>query len=419
MDTLHIEPYPFGKTFAVSFIDDTDGATRETVEPVYRLLARHGLRTTKTVWPLPATAPTGLYPRLPQGGETLCDAPYRAFCEELQGDGFEIAMHTASAGNSTREQTLEAYELFEKTFGHPPSTNIMHSRCIDNIYWGADAIQNPLLARLAARVERTPFSGHVEGSPYFWGDVCKERTRYVRLFETLKTNTLAFDPATPFHDPRRPFVNWWFSSSYGAGDRLWRLLSEERLARLSSQRGASLVHMYCRHYCVGPDGSPARVHRRFRRLVERLASHSEGWFAPVVEILDRLRAIRAVRMTARGSEIRIHNPSDQALSDVAVRGPRTIRLRDAQGSCLRSGEQLRIGLLPPQTTRSVISNHAVRCKEYPKPKAPRHNQLLMGQLARVAWQFAHGRKAFIQTGDPPWVATSDRPCAPGGSGATP
>jgi len=59
------------------------------------------------------------------------------------------------------------------------------------------------------------YMGDVEGSPYFWGDICKERIRYFRNFTYPAINTLACCPQMPYHDERRPFVNHWFASTDG------------------------------------------------------------------------------------------------------------------------------------------------------------------------------------------------------------
>ena len=45
--------FPGGARFAFTVMDDTDVATVENVRPIYRLLDSLGMRTTKTVWPMP------------------------------------------------------------------------------------------------------------------------------------------------------------------------------------------------------------------------------------------------------------------------------------------------------------------------------------------------------------------------------
>src|SRR5262245_48684897 len=245
---VSVEYFPYGKTFAVAFVDDTDMATLPKIAPVYRCLDEHGIRSTKTVWTLPASAPSGSLPYCYAGTTTLQDRDYRRYCERLQGRGYEIAMHTASGGDNVRERTIEAYERFEAIFGHPPHTNIMHGRNRDNLYWGKHSVRHPLLRRIVGAFEPQSFFGHRPDSEYFWGDVCQAKTRYVRVFDTLETNTLAFDPAMPYHDPAKPHVPWWFSASFTNGWNFATLLACEKLEALRSQRGASIVHLHRADY---------------------------------------------------------------------------------------------------------------------------------------------------------------------------
>ena len=44
--------FPGDARFAFTILDDTDDSTLENVKPVYDCLRSHGLRTTKTVWPV-------------------------------------------------------------------------------------------------------------------------------------------------------------------------------------------------------------------------------------------------------------------------------------------------------------------------------------------------------------------------------
>lgn len=60
------------------------------------------------------------------------------------------------------------------------------------------------------------FRGHVPAQRLFWGDVCRERIKYVRNFVFGDIDTLAACPVMPDHDPDRPLVNYWFASSEGA-----------------------------------------------------------------------------------------------------------------------------------------------------------------------------------------------------------
>jgi len=95
-------PYADGR-FVFTILDDTDDATVENLEPIYRLLTELGMRTTKTVWPLDCP------PEL-QGpffaAQTLQDPEYLTFVKRLVDAGFELAFHGATMGSSSREQTV-------------------------------------------------------------------------------------------------------------------------------------------------------------------------------------------------------------------------------------------------------------------------------------------------------------------------
>lgn len=418
MSTLAIEPYPFGKRFALALTDDTDRATLAEVEPVYACLAAHGIRATKTVWPLTASDVSGHDPRMATAGDTLEDGAYRAWCQRLQAQGFEIALHTASGGNSPREETLLAYRRFEATFGHPPHTNIMHARNRENIYWGKDWTPgHPLLSRLIALVEPGDFLGHRVGSPYYWGDVCREKTRYVRLFETLRANTLAFDPATPYHDPAKADVNWWFSSSYGAGVRLFALLTRANIERLAAQRGASIIHCYLRHYAVPQGSGGFTVHPRFARLVKTLADRPDGWCVPAVELLDRLRAIRRLHVTLDGNRVTIHNGSDLDVRDLGLRVPATATpLGHGDGRLERNAfGQINLGLIRAGQAVALVFEEAITKVEVPAEQPPNYPRLLAGYCGRVLWQVRHGRRGRTsEVNDPPWVRALWEPSTPAG-----
>jgi hypothetical protein len=88
--------FPEGKRFAFTIVDDTDMATLERNRPVYEVLHRYGLRTTKTVWVLDATETD--HP--PNAGDSLNDPDYRAFIQDLRGKGVEIALHGVRGGSS-------------------------------------------------------------------------------------------------------------------------------------------------------------------------------------------------------------------------------------------------------------------------------------------------------------------------------
>lgn len=282
METPSID-WPDGKRFAFTIVDDTDAATLQNVRPVYDLLADLGLRTTKTVWPFP---PVGI-PK--HGGQTLQDPDYRDWILGLQEQGFEIALHGAADEPSERPVVQRALECFREVIGHDPRMHVNHDHQTEGMYWGDARLDGAwrLIYRAANGVARQDrrYEGHRPDSPYFWGDLCRDRIEYVRNFVYDDINTLKQDPMMPYHDPRRPYVNYWYSGSNGAaiGPYL-TLLAEENQDRLDAEGGACIVYT---HFAVGfvEDG---RLNPRFAQLMRRIAS-LQGWFVPASTLLDYLR----------------------------------------------------------------------------------------------------------------------------------
>jgi hypothetical protein len=274
--------WPDGKRFAFTIVDDTDGATVENVGPVYDVLHENGLRTTKTVWPLAPTEPP-LF-----GGGTLEDERYREWVLELRDRGFEIAFHGAKDHPSEREETLRGLDYFREVLGQDPTMHINHFGQTEGMYWGGARLDGlpRVLYRTVNRLMRRDrdFGGHVEGSPYFWGDACRERTRYVRNFVFENIDTLRCDPQMPYHDARRPYVRYWFSASSAPDyDAFCQILTPENQDRLAAGGGACILYT---HFAFGFTEN-GRAKPQFRRLIERIAG-MQGWFVPASDLLDHL-----------------------------------------------------------------------------------------------------------------------------------
>ena len=274
--------WPEGKQFAFTMFDDTDYGTVNNLRPVYDFLAHHGFRTTKSVWPLKGSD-TPIC-----GGDTCEDKPYLDWVLSLKQAGFEIGYHMATYHTSTREQTKIGLDRFAELFGGPPSAMANHSGCRENIYWGSNRLSgiNRPGYNLATRFRyNSRFTGHIEGDPLFWGDLCRDRIRYVRNFVFSDINTLAACPYMPYHDPDRPYVNNWFASSEGPEiNSFLNTLSESNQDRLEAEGGACIMYT---HFACGfvKDG---KLNERFVSLMKRLRAKN-GWFVPVSTLLDSLR----------------------------------------------------------------------------------------------------------------------------------
>ena len=281
--------YPEGKRFAFTILDDTDDSTVANVRPLYDLLHELGMRTTKTVWPLDCPEGSKLF----FAAQTLADEEYREFCLELQRRGFEMTWHGATMESSQRERTVRGLEAFRSTFGDYPRVHANHGQNRENLYWGHSRYQTaPFrgLSRLMKpkREGERGFDGESEGSPYFWGDLCREHFRFVRNLTFYDINTLRADPRTPYRVESTPWVQYWFSTSDAPDvDAFRRLVTPENIERLEAEGGVCILSTHLGKGFVRDGMVDPGVERALRDLAGR-----SGWFAPVSDILDHLLARR-------------------------------------------------------------------------------------------------------------------------------
>lgn len=288
--------WPDGKRFAFTIFDDPDGQSLKAGREVYALLRDLGFRTTKGVWPLAPTRPTA------DTGVTCADPEYLAWVEDLEQEGFEIGYHGATCHTSTRPRTTLGLRRFRELFGSWPRTMSNHYNSREGIYFGdrrLSGLNRHIYNALTGFRNRNRYQGHVEGQELFWGDVCRERVSYVRNFVFTDIDTLSACPYMPYHDPDRPYVRSWFASSEGNDcARFVEQISEERQDRLAENGGACIMYTHFGHRFVR-DGV---LNPRFCDLMERLARRN-GWFVPVGDLLDYIRAKREIH-TLRPQERR-------------------------------------------------------------------------------------------------------------------
>ena len=104
--------FPTGARFAFTIFDDADNATVANSAPVYAVLAKNGILTTKSVWVYP---PRGRF-----AGESLLDPEYREWILSLKAQGFEIGLHNVGDGAFARDEILQGLEIFRDTLGAYP-----------------------------------------------------------------------------------------------------------------------------------------------------------------------------------------------------------------------------------------------------------------------------------------------------------
>ncbi len=309
---LRWPPYPYRAGFTMT--DDTDDADLERVRIVYRALAEAGIRITKTVWVAPPEERCGI-PPLPDRileGITLEDPDYLRWCEQLGTQGFEIALHDPTAGNNRRALYERAFALLDRHFP-PAHTHIAHARNADHLYWQEGVVARGPLRWLLDRVARRhQSSGHEPASPYFWGDLCQQRIRYMRLFRTRALDTLSVNPSMPYFEREKPFVRGWFSATKRS---FTAATSETALAALVRDWGLCMLYQYV---CRWGDPATGRPLPAFAAGVARLAAARAVWTEPASVLLDRLRHIQGVFMAARGATLHVLNTDSERLDHIQI-----------------------------------------------------------------------------------------------------
>ncbi len=276
--------FPDGKRFAFTIFDDTDVATLSSIRPLYDLLRRLGLRTTKTVWPLRFPGASAF-----AGSHTLQDATYAAYLRDLASDGFEIAYHGPTMESSPREDARLALETFHDTFGTYPRSFASHSLNRDNMYWGENRFAPGPVRWMYNALAKEPkgwFQGDDRDSPYFWGDLCREHIEYVRSFTFSGVDLLRATSQVLYSDPRTPWVRQWFCSNDADNvEEFVDLLTPQRQEELERDGGLCIVSSHLGKGFVSDDRVDPRVERALTEIAGR-----RGWFVPVSTLLDHLKS---------------------------------------------------------------------------------------------------------------------------------
>lgn len=271
--------WPNNKKFAFTIVDDTDNSTVENVKPVYDLLYKYGIITTKTAW---------VYaPRDKFTGQYILDDKYLNFILDLENKGYEIGLHNVGSGNFERKEIIEGLELFKEKLGFHPRLQINHASNTDNIYWGSNRYQF-LLSKIINLIygDKRKYYGTNDKSKYFWGDICKKNIKYIRNYTFNNINTLKYDPLMPYIDKSKDkYSNYWFSSSDGhTVEEFNNLLKEENIDKLEHEGGACIVYTHFASNFINNEG---KLNEEFIKKIKYLSS-KDGWFVPTSILLDYL-----------------------------------------------------------------------------------------------------------------------------------
>lgn len=287
--------WPNSKKFAFTIVDDPDCQTVENGKPVYDFLNDLGIKTTKLVWPSMGYKPPDGYEEDSDYqewiGETCADNRYLAWVKELETNSYEIGLHNITFHTSTREEIIKGLNQFVEHFKHTPSVLASHMGNIENLYWYDQRLSslNRLFYNLLTHYKtKNKSQGHVESSQYFWGDLCKINIKFMRNFVFNNINTLKECPHMPYHDPLRPFINYWFASSEASSiNSFLNLLSESNQDKLEDEGGLCIVYTH-----LGKGfAEDQNLNQRFKELMIRL-SKKNGWFVPASTLLDYLLSVK-------------------------------------------------------------------------------------------------------------------------------
>jgi hypothetical protein len=292
-------PYPYKAGFCVT--DDTDAATLTQVKTVYDHLLSINFVTTKTVWPFNPSEPSGL-PALPASileGITLQDQQYLDYCKMLHENGFEISLHGASSGNNGSAATRAAFDMLDTEIGRS-DTFICHAKNAENIYWNYRVTSLFPFRQLLKLLSSHECYGEDAASPYYWGDICKERINQIRLFRTRALNTLKKNPHMPYYSPEKPLVNGWFSATKRS---FHDCTSAEAQQKLVAENGLTVLYQYMHRYAT-KDG---RLDENFKKNAESLAANPDIKIDTVSNTMQRLRLMQGIFILHEAGTILIVN----------------------------------------------------------------------------------------------------------------
>ena len=275
--------YPDGKDFIFTIFDDTDVATLDYICPIYDYLSELGIFTTKTVWPLAYHGDSDY-----KGSQTLEDNEYAEYIVELKNRGFEIGYHGPSMVSMDRKHVQLSFDRFHQILASYPRIYAAHSANIENLYWGASRFSIPVfrwLYAMAAEAKSNHYQGHVENSPYFWGDLALRHIDYVRSFTYREINLLNISNAIVYKNSQHQWVNNWFITADADNvEEFNQILNGRNQDRLEREGGVCIVST---HFGKGflKNG---KLNPRTRTLLKQM-SERNGWFVPVSTALDFLR----------------------------------------------------------------------------------------------------------------------------------
>lgn len=272
---------PKGKKFIFTIIDDTDDSYTQNIKPIYDLLYKNNLRTTKTVW-VKKVRDLGI-----SKGDSLENKKYRDFVKELKRKKFEIGLHNVGSGSFNRNEIKEGLEQFKNIIGEYPSIHVNHSYNPDNIYSGSNRFSFPLNIFIKIFYSKyNKFYGDDKSSEHFWGDLHKKHVKYSRNYEIDDINVLKANPYIPYLDKvYDKYANYWYSSTFAPNQLVFnKLINKESIDRLKKEGGVCILYTHLGYFYKN-----GAIDKKFKETIELLGKDKEGLYVTVTETLDLLK----------------------------------------------------------------------------------------------------------------------------------
>jgi len=309
-ESWEISPYPDGFNFAFTIIHDADDAYSKRLAPLIETFNRLGMKITVSLFVFPGSAHFEkenqqvidsydkerrefFGPRnIPLTNDYECK-----FYKKIAAEGYEIGMHTPSATSDTRERIIQAFEMFNKVFGHYPKVYVEHGRRFNK--------------------ETQSNEGSDPKSPYYCTDLLNRYRCWAWVdgpgalaggkntyYDVLKSDYTPFSHfALKKYGILKGFVRTgqWKDSN---GDGFLKWYTREHIDSLDKNRGLALVYTHLDRKWIDPKTKKMRavIKKRLTYLVSK-----NGWFVPAGQILDRFEAVKNIHLSYNEKWLKVIN----------------------------------------------------------------------------------------------------------------
>jgi hypothetical protein len=296
---------------AIAITDDPDNSSFESFKTMYDFLLNIDFPTTRAMWVYNNSEPTGTPPlQVKFTAPLLSELECLKYCKELSRRGFEICLHGASCGNNNRIRMIDALNFLSKEIAWSPMY-ICHSKNAENLYWDSKTANSNLEKKILQMYTKNRCFGEIADSQYFWGDICREKINFIRMFRTRSLNTLNFNPSMPYHDFSKPFVNYWFSATKGY---IPTLFTEANINSLCEQNGVSILYQYLHKYVDFNNSIQIDV----KNVLEKIANDKRILKKPASYVLQRLKQMQNIQVINHNDFTYLLNTSNKAVESVQI-----------------------------------------------------------------------------------------------------